>query len=105
MALARIKKNHHQTTVAFGKSGLPLGHRDDIDQLAIIALESKDQRLMSLFEYLPSLEELKKQKVDKELSRIREKLNAGLAPAPEAEEVRLLNKQVKRTKIAKQRPK
>jgi hypothetical protein len=70
MAKAKIKKEYLQTTVAFGKSGLPLGNRDDIDDLAIIALESKDKTLLSLFETLPTLAELKKSKVDTELKAI-----------------------------------
>ena len=38
----------------------PLGQRDDIDKLATMAHESQNPNLISLFEYLPSLEELKK---------------------------------------------
>lgn len=68
MALAKIKKEFETTVVAFGNSGLPLGKRDDIDQLAIIALESGNPNLLSLFEKLPTLEELKKTKVATELS-------------------------------------
>jgi len=67
MALAKIKKEHETTVVAFGNSGLPLGQRDDIDQLAIIAQESKNPSLLALFEKLPTLAELKKTKTDAEL--------------------------------------
>lgn len=67
MALAKIKKEHATTVVAFGNSGLPLGERDDVDQLAIIAQESQNPNLLNLFEVLPPLDQLKKTKVDKAL--------------------------------------
>lgn len=67
MATARIKEEYKTAVVAFGTSGLPLGQRDDIDKLAIIALESSDPTLLKMFEYLPSLEDLKMGKVEDEL--------------------------------------
>lgn len=70
MAQAVIKDEHKQTTIAFGNSGLPLGLRDDIDQLAILAHESQDPSLLNLFKVLPPLAELKKSKVDAELKAI-----------------------------------
>lgn len=78
MAKARIKKQYLQTTVAFGSSGLPLGMRPqhEIDQLAIIALNSKDRRLLDLFEETPSESELKKSKVEKELQTVRSQVTA-----------------------------
>jgi hypothetical protein len=70
MAQAKIKEEYKSTVIAFGSSGLPLGMRSDIDQLAIIALDSNDAYLKNLFEVLPSVAELKKSKVEAELKRI-----------------------------------
>ena len=67
MALSKIKSEYKSTVIAFGNSGLPLGKRDDIDQLAIIALESNDPSLIQLFDRIPPLEQLKKTKVEAEL--------------------------------------
>lgn len=67
MATAKIKEEYRTAVVAFGTSGLPLGQRDDIDKLAIIALESSDPTLLKMFEYLPPLEQLKMGKVEDEL--------------------------------------
>jgi hypothetical protein len=70
MALAKIKEESKSAVVAFGNSGLPLGQRDDIDQLARIALESQNPNLLFLFESLPTLEELKKAEFEGGLKKI-----------------------------------
>lgn len=67
--LSKIKEIYLTTVIAFGNGGLPLGKRKDIDELAIIAHESKNPSLIRLFETLPPLEELKKSKVDAELMK------------------------------------
>lgn len=67
MALSKIKDQYASTVVAFGNSGLPLGQRDDIDDLAIMAHRSQDPTLLELFETLPSLDELLKKKADDSL--------------------------------------
>lgn len=59
----KIKKEYASTVIAFGNSGLPLGQRDDLSDLAIIAHQSKDPSLLKLFETLPSLEDLQREKV------------------------------------------
>jgi hypothetical protein len=64
MALSRIKKEFLNKRVAFGKSGDPLGQREDIDDLAIIAHESKNKVLLDMFEDLPALATLKKNKTE-----------------------------------------
>lgn len=69
MPLSRIKGEYLSKQIGFGKSRQPLGRRDDIDDLAITALESQDKTLVELFEFLPTLESLKKAKTDKELGR------------------------------------
>jgi hypothetical protein len=69
MPLAIVKEEFQNKKISFGKSGLPLGQRDDIDELAIIALESNDKSLLNLFEKLPPLAELKKKKVDEQLRK------------------------------------
>lgn len=66
----KIKDEYKKTVVAFGNSGLPLGERDDLYLLAIIAMESQDPSLLQFFEKLPTLEALKKEKTDRELKRI-----------------------------------
>lgn len=58
-----IKKEYESTVVGFGNSGLPLGKRDDLNDLAIIAHQSQDPSLLRLFETLPSLEDLQREKV------------------------------------------
>lgn len=70
MALARIKQEFLNKRVAFGKSAAPLYKRDDIDDLAIMALESKNPELLQMFEELPELSVLKKAKTDAELKAL-----------------------------------
>lgn len=70
MPLSRIKKEFLQRRVAFGKSAAPLYKRSDIDDLAIIALESQDKSLLELFEKLPELSVLKKVKTDQQLATV-----------------------------------
>lgn len=70
MPLSKIKDKYLSKRVAFGKTAAPLYKRDDIDELAIMALESKNENLIRLFEILPELSVLKKTKVDRELKRI-----------------------------------
>ncbi len=59
----KIKKQFESTIVAFGNSGLPLGKRNDILDLAIIAQQSQDPSLIQLFEELPPLADLQNQKI------------------------------------------
>lgn len=73
MPISKIKAEHKETYIAFGKDDDKLGYRDDIDDLAIIAQSSGDKSLKKLFEVLPSLEELKDAKTKAELKT---------APAP-----------------------
>lgn len=65
-----IKKDFLNKRVAFGKSAAPLHKRDDIEELAIIAIESQDPTLLRLFESLPALAALKKKKTDRQLKEI-----------------------------------
>jgi hypothetical protein len=69
MPQAKIKEEFKTTFIAFGGRGyLELGQRDDTDDLAIMALESGSQQLLQVFEQpMPTVEELKKAKTDKEL--------------------------------------
>jgi hypothetical protein len=62
-----IKKEFENEVIGFGKSALPLGKRDDLNDLGIIAHESGNPLLLRLFENLPSLASLKKAKTDREL--------------------------------------
>lgn len=71
MANIKIKEEFLQTVVAFGKSGLPLGSRDDLADLAIMAQESGDPVLLQYFDgKLPTVAALKKAKTDAELKAI-----------------------------------
>lgn len=71
MPLSKIKDEYKDKKILFGKrgKGLPLGEREDIDDLAIIAIESKDRSLLRLFETLPDLAELKKSRTDVEIAK------------------------------------
>ena len=69
MALSKIKKEFANKRVAFGKSGARLSERKDIDDLAIIALESKNPSLLMLFEQMPDLETLKKKRARMQIAK------------------------------------
>lgn len=69
MPLSVVKKEFRNKRVAFGKSAAPLSQREDLDDLAIIALESNDKSLLLLFEKIPSLALLKKTKTESMLKR------------------------------------
>jgi len=69
MPLSKIKNIYLNKRVAFGKTAAPLYKRDDIDDLAIIALESNNQNLIRLFEFLPELSVLKKARTDAALKK------------------------------------
>ena len=69
MSLARIKKKFESKRVAFNNSATPLLKRTDIDDLAIIALECNDASLLELFEVLPELALLKKNRTEAQLKR------------------------------------
>jgi hypothetical protein len=70
MPLSEIKEEFKNKRIAFGKGGyLPIGQREDIDELAIIAQESQDPSLVKLFKKLPDLSELKKAKTESQLKR------------------------------------
>lgn len=69
MPLSTIKPEFAKHYVAFGLGKKPLGERADIDELAIIALESGDETLLEKFDKLPSLQELKNAKTDAQLSK------------------------------------
>jgi hypothetical protein len=84
MPQAKIKEEFKTTFIAFGGRGyLELGQRDDIDQLAIMAIESQDNSLLQFFEQpMPSVDQLKKAKTDAEL------LQNPNVPVPATEEVK-----------------
>lgn len=67
---AKIKEDKKDTVVGFAGSGLPLGQRSqsDINHLAILAQESNNPTLIQLFDELPSLEDLKRQRTDTQLT-------------------------------------
>lgn len=65
MGVAKLKKGNEERVVGFNNSLLPLGKRDDLDKLAEMAVRSKDQSLIDLFETVPTLKELDKAKAAK----------------------------------------
>jgi len=70
MLKATIKEEFKKKRIAFNNSADPLYKRNDIDDLAIIAHESKDKTLLRLFDNLPPLAVLKKTKTDQQLKKI-----------------------------------
>lgn len=79
MEKATIKEEFKTTVIGFGNSGLPLGERDDLNDLALIAHESQDPSLLNLFDNLPAHDELKKARVDADLAK------SKVVPLPQAE--------------------
>jgi hypothetical protein len=71
MTEVKIKKEFKGKYVAFGSGNKPLGERDDINDLAIMAIESQDPTLLELFESLPdNVAGLKKAKTDAQLAAV-----------------------------------
>jgi hypothetical protein len=106
MAVAKLKEQHKSTFVAFGGGGSRLlGQRDDLDKLALMAVESGDKSLLSLFEApLPSADELRKSITDSELRKglpeqnkpadadtDKDLLDKGVSPDPNAKNKRERN--------------
>jgi hypothetical protein len=58
MSIAKIKAECKDVQIGFNGSGLPLGMREDIDELALLAVQSQDPTLLALFETIPSEKEL-----------------------------------------------
>lgn len=69
---ASIKPLYFNKRVGFNKSAIPLRRRSEseINDLAILALESNDQSLLKLFDTLPALPDLKKTKTEAQLKKI-----------------------------------
>lgn len=57
MALT-LKKQYAKTVVGFNGSGKPLGDRDDLHVLAEMAKASKDTYILSMFEEIPTQQEI-----------------------------------------------
>lgn len=77
MAQAKIKQEFLGVVIGFNGSALPLGRRNDIDELAIIAQQSQDPSLLKLFEEeLPDAEVLIQEKVDAEIKARRARKKA-----------------------------
>ncbi len=66
----RIKKEHHHVQVGFNGSGLPLGMREDLHVLAQIAKDGNDAYLLSLFEEIPTDEDLREGAGEKFIEKI-----------------------------------
>ncbi len=64
--MIKIKAEYGNTIIAFGDNGVSLKKRTEgeIINLGIIAHESKDPSLLNLFEVLPSVDELRRLKLE-----------------------------------------
>lgn len=58
----KLKDEHKDRVIGFNGSGLPLGQRNDLKELAEIAVKSNDKSLLELFEELPTIAEIEKSK-------------------------------------------
>jgi hypothetical protein len=71
--MVKVKDQYLATVIAFGKSGQALSQRsqDELNDLAILALQSNSPSLLRLFEDpLPTLDELQKSKLAKTLPKV-----------------------------------
>lgn len=68
-----IKPEYKLKRVGFKRRLAPLEGREDLIEIAILAIESNDSSLLAMFEKLPALSVLKKRKTDSDLKR-----NAGV---------------------------
>lgn len=79
----KVKPEFRKTIIAFGKSGKPLGERDDLADLLISVYRAKHQRIIDMFDNPPSLEELEGKDVDKALAVVStQAAPATTTPAP-----------------------
>ncbi len=64
--MVTIKAEYHNTVVAFGTSGVALSKRSqsDLVDLAIMAHESKDPGLLKFFDNIPSIDDLRRMKLE-----------------------------------------
>jgi hypothetical protein len=69
MPLSEVKPEYKDKKIAFGKHYTAISSREDIDDIAIAALESNDPSLLKLFKKLPDLSQLKKVKTEAALNR------------------------------------
>ncbi|WP_073077876.1 hypothetical protein [Chitinophaga jiangningensis] len=75
--MIKVKDAYLGTVVAYGHSALPLKERDDLIDLAILAIKSNDPTLLKLFDDLPPLSELLQAKTEQQLFSIRTQLLAN----------------------------
>ena len=78
----RLKEEHKDRVIGFNGSGLPLGQRNDLKDLAEIAVKSNDKSLLELFEELPTLAEIEKSKSKDFLERTTEDENTTSTKQP-----------------------
>lgn len=76
----KVKPEFRKTKIAFGKSGEPLGERDDLADLLIAVYRARHQRIIDMFDNPPSLEELEGKDVDKALAAIQPAQSSEAAP-------------------------
>lgn len=65
MTEIKVKQEFAGTVVGFGKGSLPLGKRDDLEELAVMALQANDKHILNMFDSLPTLQELQDAKASK----------------------------------------
>lgn len=64
--MVTIKPTYQDTVIAFGNSGIVLSKRphEDLIDLALMAHSSRDPTLLKLFENLPTVDQLKRLKME-----------------------------------------
>jgi hypothetical protein len=65
-----LKPEFKDRIIAYGKSALPLGQRDDLADLLILSYEANRSDYIDMFQDPPTLAELKGEKVDAILQQL-----------------------------------
>jgi hypothetical protein len=72
-----IKDKYKKTVVGFNGSATPLGERDDILELADIAVRSQDPSILMLFKKAPTAEDVK---AEREKEFFKTEVNESILP-------------------------
>lgn len=84
--MIKIKAEYGNTIIAFGDNGVVLSKRSqsDLVNLGIIAHESKNPNLIKLFESLPSIDDLRRTKLEAAIQKYQAVSKPQPAPKLEA---------------------
>ena len=74
--MIKIKAEYGNTIIAFGDNGVSLKKRTEAElvNLGIIAHESQDPTLLKLFESLPSIDQLRRMKLEANIQKYQTKI-------------------------------